>query len=635
MAAALVAWLITYALHSTVLLGVAALVSRSIANDSWRETLWKSALVGGMLTATLPLALGYTPLVGRWSVDEVRQGAAAQMQATSVAPVEGQPAAARPEVGLRGGMGAELGAESMPEPGTAFSPAAWRSAAETGISWTYLLLASWVGIALVLLGRLAVDHVRLFAALRNRRPIADGPLAAMVADIRRRAGFWTPVRLSVSSACPTPIALGRAEVCVPDRFVDGLDVNQQRAALAHEIAHLKRRDPIWQLAAGLMESVFFFQPLHRLARLRLRETAEHLCDDWAVRQIGSSLDLARCLADVASWIGGVPVPERTLAMAEGGSPLLRRIERLVEWRDASNAAAGVRLLTSATLLACVAILVPAFTGATAPAVRAATTSTMAPAVRAQFTPDSVVRHPDPSRPLAARWEWAMERSFPGGFWAAWEIETAAPMGQRLASSSSRKDGMAAPALSDILNEPADGNRVALIFGFETGPTRDARVRRVSLRRIGDATNLQGRPLVWLGSAGAQESLALLHRLYGALSEPVLRREVAAAYTLHSDAPEVLGAIRALLRREVDPKVRSEAVQWLARLHTGEGAAVDLVAGIAAGDSSEMVQQEAVDALGIFLAGGAAGAHDALVRIAETHPNWGIRSEAVQILASKK
>ena len=38
--------------------------------------------------------------------------------------------------------------------------------------------------------------------------------------------------------------------------------------LAHEIAHLVRRDPQWLVLARAIEMVFFFQPLNRLARRR-------------------------------------------------------------------------------------------------------------------------------------------------------------------------------------------------------------------------------------------------------------------------------------------------------------------------------------------------------------------------------
>ena len=151
----------------------------------------------------------------------------------------------------------------------------------------------------------------------------------MLTQLRRVAGVWRPVRLTTSDAIGTPMVLGNQEICVPQRFLVELSSAEQRAALAHELGHLARRDPTWQLVASIVERVFFFQPLNRIARLRLRECAEYLADEWAVRQTGDRLDLAKCLAEVAGWVApsSEPAMARTVAMAEGGSPLLARVKR--------------------------------------------------------------------------------------------------------------------------------------------------------------------------------------------------------------------------------------------------------------------------------------------------------------------
>ena len=60
------AWLLTYALHSTLLLGAAALLARRVRGEAWRETLWKAALVGGIVTATAHTQSGYDPPGGTW-----------------------------------------------------------------------------------------------------------------------------------------------------------------------------------------------------------------------------------------------------------------------------------------------------------------------------------------------------------------------------------------------------------------------------------------------------------------------------------------------------------------------------------------------------------------------------------------
>src|SRR5256885_5183485 len=56
------AWLLTYAIHSSVLLSLAWLLVRARPwSPGASELLWKSALVGGILTASLQLWLDVRP----------------------------------------------------------------------------------------------------------------------------------------------------------------------------------------------------------------------------------------------------------------------------------------------------------------------------------------------------------------------------------------------------------------------------------------------------------------------------------------------------------------------------------------------------------------------------------------------
>ena len=59
-------WLLTYLVHSTVILGAVWLTtSRRVVSDTVRDILWKSALVGGIVTATIQTADTREPLGGQ------------------------------------------------------------------------------------------------------------------------------------------------------------------------------------------------------------------------------------------------------------------------------------------------------------------------------------------------------------------------------------------------------------------------------------------------------------------------------------------------------------------------------------------------------------------------------------------
>jgi beta-lactamase regulating signal transducer with metallopeptidase domain len=82
-----------------------------------------------------------------------------------------------------------------------------------------------------------------------------------------------------------------------------LEPEEQDSMLAHEVAHLVRRDPQWLVLARAVEMVFFFQPLNRLARRRIQEVAEYLCDDWAVARTRRPVMLAKCWRPLPSGSG--------------------------------------------------------------------------------------------------------------------------------------------------------------------------------------------------------------------------------------------------------------------------------------------------------------------------------------------
>ncbi|MEW6072020.1 MAG: hypothetical protein AB1726_05395, partial [Planctomycetota bacterium] len=67
-AAALAAWLLTYAVHAALFAVLVALGTRVLraGSDALRETLWKCALAGAVGTASVQLAAGGGPIGPAW-----------------------------------------------------------------------------------------------------------------------------------------------------------------------------------------------------------------------------------------------------------------------------------------------------------------------------------------------------------------------------------------------------------------------------------------------------------------------------------------------------------------------------------------------------------------------------------------
>lgn len=235
---ALLAFLATYWIHSTLLLGLAWLAARVLDRPAAAERVWRAALV---------LSLG-----SPWLTDLSYDGWGRQPIALAMD---------------------QFGA-MLPPPGL-------------GISWPVLLLAIWIGIA-------SLGVLRLLRSHRALLRITAGRLLPAMGDARG-------IRVTVSPAIAVPLVL-RGEIYLPERALFELSPAELRAVIAHEAAHLERHDQVWRWLAALTARIFFFQPLNRLAAARLRELSECLCDDRAVRATGSGRALASALATVAGWL---------------------------------------------------------------------------------------------------------------------------------------------------------------------------------------------------------------------------------------------------------------------------------------------------------------------------------------------
>jgi beta-lactamase regulating signal transducer with metallopeptidase domain len=357
-----IAWMLTYLLHSTLLLGLAWLVSKPLSRWSVaaEETVWKLALVGALCTASLQLAAGWQPLAGQWRLANLG-GVAADAGTTNRVASENVGAGLVPAPALPLKSDA-VRARVEDRPFLPVTPAT----ASSLPSASALILGLWALGALVLLAAFGRSYLRLGRRLRSRPRIVGGTIHAQLRELAAEAGLGRVVRLSCSSRLPVPVALGiRApEICVPPRALAGLTDEQQEGMLAHELAHLARRDPFWLVLGQVLSYALFFQPLNWVARRRLREISEMLSDEWAVARTGRPLSLAGCLAEVAAWSVGtpaLPVP----GMADRPSNLGRRIRRLLdETRSPENPA------RRAWLAAAMGVLVIAVAAA-APAVSAA------------------------------------------------------------------------------------------------------------------------------------------------------------------------------------------------------------------------------------------------------------------------
>lgn len=341
-------WLATYAVHSTLLVLTALLLTSRWSpvrlGVSARDLLWKCALIGGLITASIQPVLGRVPVGGRWDLGRV--GAVNQEVRVVIRnlerPVETNIAPSSTTLGV-----------PVHRPDAAFVTLL------SGVSLARVaIVLVWTVGALVALLTHARGVTRLDRWLRSRRQVELSPASDVLRYLTQQAGLRRPVYLSTSDQLWSPAAIDGSEICVPRRFLTDVGVLEQESILAHELAHVVRRDVLWLRLTNLVTTVFFFQPLNRVARARWLDNAEFAADDWAVRQTRDPLRLARGLAAVASWIETSKPRLALPGMASSKrSTLVRRVTRLTTPRHpAEHASPRPWLLATSAAVALVGMV---------------------------------------------------------------------------------------------------------------------------------------------------------------------------------------------------------------------------------------------------------------------------------------
>lgn len=247
-------------------------------------------------------------------------------------------------------LAAELRREPEPEvaltfAGPAEAPAlAPRVAAPAHHHAALAAVSAWLLIAAALGARQLVRYRRA-----RLRALAGAPaptwLLDEIAGLAGKVGVRRAVTVRVAGdRAPYVIGLRRPVVVVPEALLaDGARTRRQ-AALAHELAHVRRADGAVRALQLVASTVFFFWPAVHWVNRRLDLAREQACDAYAIA-VGplAPAEYARMLITVAR----TRTPAAALAL--GGSQLARRVEALVESRRRRALGAGVGPLGAAAV----------------------------------------------------------------------------------------------------------------------------------------------------------------------------------------------------------------------------------------------------------------------------------------------
>ncbi|HEX9080974.1 MAG TPA: transglycosylase SLT domain-containing protein, partial [Holophagaceae bacterium] len=249
-----------------------------------------------------------------------------------------------------GGLDATVAASlSVPEPMAGPFGWRWQAALQAHLS---LVATLWgVGAGFMAL-RLAGGYA--FGAHRRRQGLeAPAPWQEVVDRLAEGMGLSRRVRLlgTTWGVSPMVVGLWKPAVLLPLVLVSHLPPDHLEALLAHELAHLRRLDPLLTFFQGVVEVLLFFHPVVWWLSARIRADREELADALAAQNLGEPRRLALALNALDDLQTAFP-PHPFPALAAGGGHLLTRIQRLLSPRPAAGSPWG---LLSLALIPCAAL----------------------------------------------------------------------------------------------------------------------------------------------------------------------------------------------------------------------------------------------------------------------------------------
>ena len=257
-------------------------------------------------------------------------------------------------------------------------------AVRIGSRWDLALLIVWSSGLLAALGVLGVGLGRLRRLIRRAEPVTEAKWRDAATATARELEPSRNVRMLYASH-PTPVSLGwlQPTILLP-ADARNWDHDRIRVVLRHEFAHVARLDWPIQMAAAILFSVHWFNPLMWMAYRGLRRESERACDDLVLRSGIEPADYATHLLDMARQAGTQPSLWSPATAMAHATMLEERIQAMLDTRLNRDTVTTRARIAAAAVLVLLVLPIAGFT--TAAPVREAG----AAATESQAAPGSIV-----------------------------------------------------------------------------------------------------------------------------------------------------------------------------------------------------------------------------------------------------
>ncbi|MCF8361620.1 MAG: M48 family metalloprotease [Prolixibacteraceae bacterium] len=192
----------------------------------------------------------------------------------------------------------------------------------------HVVVLFWMAGFLFLVFRMA-GGLLLHHQLRTRRLIAvDKEWMDTIGEYATRLNIKCKVEAFFSPLVKSPLTLGvvKPVVLFPVAAFTGLSVRDVEAILAHELAHIARRDYLFNIIQSVIGLIYFYHPGVWLVSSLINAERENSCDNIAIGLTGDKKGYIRTLAQVE--INRAENQNLAMAFASRKGGVLSRIKHI-------------------------------------------------------------------------------------------------------------------------------------------------------------------------------------------------------------------------------------------------------------------------------------------------------------------
>ena len=159
--------------------------------------------------------------------------------------------------------------------------------------------------------------------------------AARIEKIAKKINLKTKIRTVKSAFARIPMVMGwiKPVIILPASILSGIPAEQVEAILAHELAHIKRKDYLVNIFQSFIEIIMFFNPSVWWISGIIRRERENCCDDVALAAGTESIVYAKALVSIQEISFSPPV---TALAIKSNNNLINRIKRITAMKNRNN-----------------------------------------------------------------------------------------------------------------------------------------------------------------------------------------------------------------------------------------------------------------------------------------------------------